>query len=670
MNENEPKPYAGAKLQKDDGLLKLLRQQYREAEAALKPLYPIYANAIDSWRGQPRYDQSYYSRVGRPWFTPWRKEDPFSTLDPAQQDIPDIYVREVHKAEEVILSRVDKYFLAPKKPFAIKPPKVLWAKRPPTPEEEAAKALAFDGATAFFAADWEMSGHADRMRPAFRDALLLGTGFVLEREAPADPHPHAVPERLLPWDCLDDPLNDGPDSWRFFAYRQYMGENDAVSKFPGWEKEIREAAIPGRDGMQDSDTERREVLILHYWGWYDPKTLESLYNGPDDVEMQSSGKPRLMRLWVLANNEGPTDVVLQKADLQKDFGLDRIPITPLTFLKDPLTTSCRGEGIFVIARDDEVLVNALTEALLLNLEFSANPGGFYAASFKEQAERATGGVIRPNEWRAVNTMPGQKVSDVIEERRVRPLIEQIMGIRTEIRQEASRKHAVQDFAVGMSTPTNTDTLGEVEKLQNESNDKFRFIAKNFDMSVKRIFRLHVVVTAKAIRSYQVAAGEEENASVWFRASGQGWIQVDPSLFDEPWEIELFAGSTALDNRAKINDIIFAVGQLGPLGVQFDPDKVWSAVGPLLELDPESLVKDDARLQMEQEMARLQGENEQLKMQMAQAEQAAAMAADPMAAAGGMPPEAAGMPPEAAMAAPGMEVPPGAADLALLQGGVG
>lgn len=590
-------------------LLKLCKDQYEEADANVSPRLSSYAWAIDAWRGKFRYETDYYSGVDYSWFGMARAFD--KATSGSVDGIPDVYVRTAFQTVETIAARFDKFFISNNKPFQVTTPKALWGVMPPDPALSGKRADCLSAFTDHAAYDYHYHKNSERMMQAVKNLLTTGTGFVmnLEGESP-DPYPHAILMPLNSWDVLEDPLTPFPEDWRYCIIRQWVSVEGAVKKYKDCEKEIREATTytdrGGRTTGSSSGAQRKEILLLHYIGWYD---LSSLKDRKQDEERasQDGGKPALCRLTFAATTSGPSDVLLKAYEM--DPRVKSIPIEPLTVLRDPCEQSCRGIGMPIVVKDDQEVMNALTESLILNLEFLSNPGGFYNAGMQDVADQALAGEIRPREWRPVQLMPGQNINDVLQERQVRPLLDQISGLRGEFRMEPGRKTGVGGSAEGTIESNTTGTATQDQNLRQESNEMFRYRGQRLDPSLKRIYRNHVLYTAMAIKGYEAQTAAEspdgQGAKLWYRTPEGTYEPLDTSFFDEPWEVELHSGTSALDGveqASVLGAVMTQAAGIPGVGDQYDGIKVVDFTLAVNGIDPAQFKKSPEKLQQEMQAA--------------------------------------------------------------------
>ncbi len=550
----------------DSALFRLLKDQYGEADANLRPRLPHYAWALDAWRGKFRHEENYYQGITYDWFS-MHQALGLHLANP--DDIPDIYIRQIFMTVESYLSRMDRFYFSQPKPFSLAPPETIWAEIPPDPAAEAQKRLALEGATKFLWNDYARHQASERLLRFVQDALLMGTGFayIMEAQQP-DPYPHALIRRLAPWDVLEDPLAEFAREWRYVIVRQWLTLAAAVKQWPNSKDAIEAAKQQGRSqasqyaSQYSSTTDsypRSEVQVLTFMGWYDKELLLSS-RMMDEQDLQDSGNPQLYRIKMLANGDALLPEILEIIPI--DSRVDGIPVVPASFLRDGTEKGIRGYGFGQIGKDDTEELNALTEAMFLNLQYLLDPPGIYNSNMADQAVRLLSGSLQPGQKIPVNLLPGQSIADVYQDRQTRPLIEQLQSIRAEVRQENTRKTASTDMEMGLSPNTNTDTLGEVNLLKSESSEMFRYRLQRFDGPMKDIYTKWTQFSALAVRAYEMETGKH----LWARNDDGSVFQVDMSWCDEPWEVDVHAGTTYLDSTQQVHQVMAVVGQ----AMQFDP----------------------------------------------------------------------------------------------------
>jgi hypothetical protein len=640
----------------DSALFRLLRDQYGEADADLRPRLPHYAWALDAWRGKFRHEEKYYNGISYDWFT----INNALSLSPANpDDIPDIYIRLIFNTVETYLSRMDRFYFSQPRPFSLTPPNTVWAPQPPTPQQEAQKRASLDGATKFLWTDYERHQIGERLLRCTQDALLMGTGFayVMEAQSP-DPYPHALIKRLPPWDVLTDPLAELASEWRYAIVRQWFTVADAVKQWPKSKDAIEGAKQRGRSygapyAIQYSSTSgaypRAEVQVLTFMGWYDKDALLSTQL-VSESDLQDAGNPRLYKIKVLANYDGLIGEILEIVPLDGRTG--GIPIIPLTFLKDSTEKSVRGYGFGQIAKDDTEELNALTEAMFLNLQYLLDPPGVYNAGMADQATRMLSGSMKPGQKTPVNLLPGQSITDVYQDREVRPLLEQIQAIRADVRQESNRKTSTTDMQLGLSPRTNTDTLGEVNLLKDESSEMFRYRLQRFDGPLKDILTKWAMFSALAVQAYETQTGNH----LWARGDDGNLFPVDMSWCDEPWEMDIHAGTTYLDAAQQVGqvmNIVSTASQLDPqwANANLDRKKLFdfmlspTGISPgKFELAPQEAQQMAQQAQMAQAQQQQVELAKQRRVSISLTGQLPPQVAVPLAEGGTPPPEAGGQPP--------------------------
>ena len=606
----------------DSALFRLLRNQYGESDADLRLRLPHYAWALDAWRGKFRHEEDYYTNINYDWFT-MNNALSICAVDP--NDIPDIFIRQIFTTVETYLSRMDRFYFSQPRPFSLTPPNTVWAEQPPDPAQEVLKRAALDGATKFLWMDYERHQIGERLLRCTQDALLMGTGFAYVLEAQKrDPYPHALVKRLPPWDVLTDPLAELASEWRYIIVRQWLTVSEAVKQWPDSKDAIEGAKHQGRSygtawGNQYSSTTgsypRAEVQVLTFIGWYDKEALLST-RMIAETDLQDAGTPQLYKIKVLANSDELLPEILEIVPLDGRTG--GIPIIPLAFLKDGTEKSVRGYGFGQINKDDTEELNALTEAMFLNLQYLLDPPGIYSAGMADQATRLLSGSLRPGQKRPVNLLPGQSIADVYQDREVRPLLEQLQTIRADVRQEASRKSSTTDMQLGLSPRTNTDTLGEVNLLKDESSEMFRYRLQRFDGPMKDVLTKWAMFSALAVQAYEL----ETRQHLWARGDDGKLFQVNMAWCDEPWEMEVHAGTTYLDAAQQTRQVMAVISQTVQLDPQWananlDRKKLFDFMLSPTGVDPGKFELD---AQTAQQMAQQAQQAQQEQRQMAMAKQ--------------------------------------------------
>jgi len=488
-----------------------------------------------------------------------------------------------------------------------------------------------NGVSQWLCYDYRDNNLSTQQVMVMRDALLLDVGYTLSRRAEKEGlYPRADMERLFPWDVLPDPLKPDMATARYCIVRHHFGVSEAAERWPASRDAIKDkGARDDHTGMAET---RREVEVLHYFGWYDPKAIEAAL--PDD-ELQDLGPEKvLMEIWVLSGDETPSDEILDAYVMP--FGMREIPIQSYGILRDPEERGPYHLSLGQILLDGDEAMDILFNRMLESFEFSVLQGGFFDTAYAGALQPALLKTPRPGEWKGV-ALAGGKVSDALQPFKypdVSAAYQQMLG---SVRVEDGRISSVTDQQMGLSTATQTNTLGEATLLQNEGNEVFRFRAQQLDGAFRRAYRMHVQVAADSLKSWMT---EHEGAQLnFFDPETDQYITIDPTAFDEPWEVELTSGSTLVDGARRAMELERTAMTMAQAGLPVQGDKVARRVLALRQEDPDLVLGPPGQAEA---MAKMQ--------QMAQMQQGAAPGGPPGPMPGGpVPPAQPGLATEAAMA---------------------
>ena len=590
------------RLASDSKLYQLALQQYREGNGMLSLRLARWKYALDCWRGFYReegfYDglsyESFYGAAGL-----------FPDDDVLYDQDLRYYVLELFKHTETFLTRLDRAFTANPRPFALAPPKIAVGAMPPG--DYAQRRAALDGVTAWLCHDYRTHGFAEQQIMALRDALLCEIGYTLSRRSQdVTVYPRAEIERLPPWDVIPDPLARTVKAGRYVIVRHPFSLGAAIEMWPDAKSDLRAHAeflantvSVGEPGdVQQTSEGRREIRVLHFFGWYDPEALQGAM--PDDELQDLGGKKRLMELWFLANKEGePSNVLLDAYPLP--FGFEEIPIQEYVIIRDPEERGPFGRSFASLVMDGNEALNVLFNRSIQAFEYATLQGGFFDIGFAGALQPALTTTPRPGEWKGIPLAAGDFAKALMPLKypdHSRSYLEML----DQIRRETSRYSAINDSNVGLSAPTQTNTLGEVTLLQNESNETFRFRAQRLDWAFRRSYELHARVSADVLRSWYT---ENPGQGVFFYdPESSMYIPLDPSLFDEPWEIELQAGSTMVDGPRRAQVMIQMAGQAAQAGLPVQTDRVFRKALTLMGEDAETVLGTPQEVQAQMAQAQM------------------------------------------------------------------
>ena len=172
--------------------------------------------------------------------------------------------------------------------------------------------------------------------------------------------------------------------------------------------------------------------------------------------------------------------------------------------------------------------------------------------------------------------------------------------------------------LGLSPRTNTDTLGEVNLLKDESSEMFRYRLQRFDGPMKDVLTKWAMFSALAVQAYEL----ETRQHLWARGDDGKLFQVNMAWCDEPWEMEVHAGTTYLDAAQQTRQVMAVVSQTVQLDPQWananlDRKKLFDFMLSPTGVDPGKFELD---AQTAQQMAQQAQQAQQEQRQMAMAKQ--------------------------------------------------
>ena len=578
----------------DSKLLQLLKQQYSEADSALQPRLARWKYALDCWRGVSR-DGDYYENLGYSAFynTAPDKEPEWPYGDDTKLRFR---LRELFKHVETFLTRLDRAFSSNPRPFSLALPNVSVG-MPLPPEQVQSRKQMLAGVTQCLCYDYRNSNISTQQVSAMRDCLIMDIGYTLSKRAEKGKYPRAEMERLFPWDVLPDPLKPSLEKARYCIVRHHFGVSEATERWPESRDAIKSRGTRDRDDNGTSE-KRKEIDVLHYYGWYDPKALESAL--PDD-ELQDLGTEKaLMEIWALGSeNGGPSDEILELYKLP--FGMQEIPIQSYGILRDPEERGPYCLSLGTILLDGDEAMDLLFNRMLESFEFSVLQGGFFDSAYTGTLQPALLKTPRPGEWKGISMAGGELTKALMPFKYpdVSAAYQQMLG---SVRVEDSRVTSVQDQQIGLSAPTQTNTLGEVTLLQNESNEVFRFRAQQLDGSYRRAYRMHVQVFADSLRSWMME--NPANILNFLDPETSLYVKIDPSAFDEPWEVELTSGSTLVDGAQRAMQLEATATRFAQAGLPVQGDKVARRILSLRQEDPDLVLGPPGQAEAQAKMAQM------------------------------------------------------------------
>lgn len=573
------------RLASDSKLLQLAKQQFQEASFALSLRLPRWKYALDGWNALYR-EEGYYKEKGcnyEAFYTATHSSPDDNAL---YDDEMRFYVLELFKHVETFLTRLDRAFSSNPRPFALKPQSVVVGQGPVPPQVLQTRRKVLDGVTRWLCYDYVNQSIAEQQVMAMRDCLLLGTGYTQsQRDHNEDPYPRADMGRVPPWDQMPDPLAFPVQKGRYFIQKMHFSEGAACARWPDSATRIRafsSAVAADQSGVGEgapSGQGRKEILVLHYWAWLDPAALKGAL---DDEDLQDIGTSKsLIELFYLADQNGqPSDELLDAYPLP--FHLREIPVQDYVIIRNPLERGPYGRMFAGLIMDGNEALNILFNRAIQSFEFSVLQGGFYDSKFGSLGEGLRDSP-RPGEWRAL-PMSGTDIRQALLPMKYPDYQQQYQAMMDRIGREDSRYTAINDSNVGLSAPTKTNTLGEVSLLQNESNETFRFRAQRLDTSFRRAYRIHAQVAADVLKSWY-----RENPGqfvMYLDPESDQYIPLDPSVFDEPWEIDLQSGSTLVDGGARAQELLQMAGIFAQMGEPVQTDRVARRVMTLRQEDPD------------------------------------------------------------------------------------
>jgi len=584
----------------DKALHELLKQQWQEGNDDLQRRVPKWATLYRYWRGLFSYQDEDSERTGvTAAFDTFYRDVALDVEDPDVDYETAIFIRLTYQHSETVLSHIEEAFTAPPKPFELSMPRV-WTQIPADYREFHDRRMSLYGATEMMVNAYKMNGSCHGHNASLRDMCIFGTGFTYHRQADRrrkGTPPTAVIERVRPWMLRGDPLAESIKDAKFVILERRKTQNEIIRLFPEAKQDIE-----GDGGLSDSESEmamnedkailqRKELRVMEYWTWLDYEHIEEFYNEDD---LQDTGQPELMRILVLGNDSGPSDVVLQVDRAADIYSCNEIPIQEYSFLRSPTEQGFWGIGIANLIEEDQVAMNTFFQRMVDMFGYQTQQGGFYDSALKEKVETPLRKGVRPGEWIPVDIGGGKEF-----EKAVFPLAK-LYGSYTQdhlqllqvLNLNPSRTTAVNDQnSTGLSTETFSNTAREAELLAQSGNRKFKMYANATDPQMKRCFTQFAMITADALRDAEVIDGQ-----VYFYMDAQDkFYAIHPEVFDEPWEVRLLAGSTWVSDQAKANEILALAQTFLAAGDVQRADKLLRRYASIKNYDPDDIGEPEAAL---------------------------------------------------------------------------
>lgn len=588
-----------------DALLKLLKQQYTEANNDLQRRLPKWIALYYAWRGlfQGQDEDSAPVAGSSAQSLEGLEADVGATYEDNPEDTP-IYVREVFRTCETYLSYLEEAFTAPPKPFQLALPRV-WKQPPASPEEFMSKKKAIYGASEHLVQDYRLNGSLDAHKAAFRDIVIFGAGYDFHREADStDPYPRAVIERIKPWMYLPDPFSESVKDARYGIVDRRYTVNEAKDLWSDQEKEIEDfvnAADDDAGAELDSlsDKERSEVRVLEYWSWLSPKLLKELKDDLEDYQDYEHKSRVLMRIYVLADGDGPSEYILGEPS-RKIYSHGEIPIQEHVILRSPTEQGPRGIGVADLVLDDGAAINSYFNHLFTVMAYQDLLGGLVdSAAFPELQDQLSQG-FKPGEWKPVN-LSGRKPEEVMY-----PLaklysgqsLSDTMQVLQALYMNPARTTGVNDQTSGLSTKTFSNTAAEADLLAQMGSRKFKMAAGGLDKSYRRSITLYAATSGDALKGAQKVSGQV----LWYLDEQDQFWAIDPTAFDEQWEVRVMAGSTWISDQGKATELLQLAGMAKQVGELQSAAAAIRKVAYLRGLEPGDVAPSTQEIQTQQQQA--------------------------------------------------------------------
>ena len=571
-------------------LLDLLSRQYQESDQDLQLRIARWARFLAAWRGHYTWDKEALPTGATPEATFdgfWRDLGASATAMKTVQESGGggkLYWKETFYHIQTIMTRLNEAFLAPKKPFTLRQPRVVRG-APPDPLKQKIRGVSLRGAEEYLL--WAFR-HAD-LQGEYRDGLLnmciFGTGIMGHREADDDQYPRAQVDSIRPWQWRSDPMSRKIRTARYGILDRWYSKSEAVGLFPDCEQAIDQAAQDMPDTTMDADRpklERRTVHVLEYHGRYDLRAIENLELGGD---AQDAGKPVMSRILALCTADGPSEELLKVS--VRPYGHGEIPFQELVCLRSPSEWGCAGIGFADLLEDGQDATNTYVNLMLRQFGLSVLGGGIVDSSKSGDLARVLRRPFRPSEWRFAK-LNGASIKDIMHRLDVDPPTTAHQANLEYIRSAHPLYTGVSPMSAGVTTRTYSNTLGEVSNLQAESNSRFRFTAESIDPEMHRSFRLYVNMSAEAIKGVYQAG---EPPLFWQSEDGKFYL-ISPDTFDTDLEVELRSGSTWVDDQAEAMDLMGLIEVAQKAGAQPLVVQALRRVAEVKHLDPD-LVANEA-----------------------------------------------------------------------------
>jgi hypothetical protein len=192
----------------------------------------------------------------------------------------------------------------------------------------------------------------------------------------------------------------------------------------------------------------------------------------------------------------------------------------------------------------------------------------------------------------------------------------------------------------------------VNLLKDESSEMFRYRLQRFDGPLKDILTKWAMFSALAVQAYETQTGNH----LWARGDDGNLFPVDMSWCDEPWEMDIHAGTTYLDAAQQVGqvmNIVSTASQLDPqwANANLDRKKLFdfmlspTGISPgKFELAPQEAQQMAQQAQMAQAQQQQVELAKQRRVSISLTGQLPPQVAVPLAEGGTPPPEAGGQPP--------------------------
>lgn len=541
-------------------LFKKVQEQWAESNNKLQSRLPEWMYVLDAWRGQFR-DEQYYNKFPRDNATAYDKfptgslSNYLTSSDRLQRKNQEfeIYPRLIFRMTETLLARLDRAYLTQSRPFQLKMPVVLTR---PIEDIEAYK----DALSAL--EKWQCFEFRRQRAPevlirSLRDAILMDYGICGVKQDFKGPYPVAKIFRSLPWNVYGDPYSAQIPDGEFVMFREEVKEYDALKAWPESEKEIKGALIDEKG--------RKYIQTIHYTGWLGEES--------GDVDLPEG---KLCDIVFLGNKDGePSGVVLDAWENP----WQKITLVDFKMVHDSEELGPNGTSFASTITDDQEAQIILFNRAIEKFEYSTLQGGFYDSAF---AGEFGGGVLttpRPGEYKPIPANRAE-LSHILMPLEFPDFTPQHLQLIDRINLEASRKTAVNDYNAGISTPTDSGTLGETNMLMGESNEVFRAKAQRLDTAFQRLYQMFVLLQGDALLRWHEAGKYKEPIVVM--CDDQPY-PIDPTLFDNEFEVNVAAGAQYIDGPKQAMKLLLYVEKFGAMGL-IDPEVAMRAARKIMSLD--------------------------------------------------------------------------------------